>query len=86
MKDIEYDDFIDLMDKLSLNFKGDCDIPKINLYFNSLKKYKLYSVKRGIDYLISTRIYPDFPLAGHISKAIKDSKHRIFTETNKEKL
>jgi len=82
MKDIEYDDFTDLMNKLSLNFKGDCNIPKIDLYFDNLKKYKLHAIKRGIDYLISTRIYPDFPLVGHISKAIKNSKHRIFTEIN----
>jgi len=75
MKDIEYDDFTNLMDKLSLNFKGDINTEKIDLYFDSLKKYKLNSVKRGIEYLILTRIYIDFPMVGHISEAIKDSKH-----------
>lgn len=80
MKDIEKDDFIDLMRKLSLNFKGDINIEKINLYFDNLKKYKLNAIKRGIEYLILTRTYIDFPLVGHISEAIKNSKHKIIIE------
>lgn len=77
MKDNEYSDFVDLMEKLSLNFKGEIDEKKIDLYFNELKHYKLSAVSRAINYVISTRIYSDFPIVGVISKAIKDSKHKI---------
>lgn len=74
--------FIDLMKELSLNFKGfhtnnkQDDLKKVDLYFEELKRYTLKAVKRGIKYIISTRIYPDFPMVGHIVQAIKDSKHR----------
>lgn len=76
MKNEEYDNFVDLMEKLHQNFKGEIDIPKIKMYFSQLKKYKLFAVNRGINYIIDTRIYPDFPIVGQIVKAIKDSKHR----------
>lgn len=79
----EKNEFIDLIEELSLNFKDfhtgtkECDLKKIDVYFQQLKKYKLAAVKRGIKYIINTRIYPDFPIVGQITQAIKDSKHRI---------
>jgi len=74
MKEHEYNNFIDLMAELSLNFKGDIDKKQIRLYFNRLKKYKLLAVQRGINYIIDNRKYPDFPVVGCIKEAIEDSR------------
>lgn len=74
MKEYEYISFVDLMKKLSLNFKGNMEKNQIRLYFNRLKKYKLSAVQRGINYLIDNRIYPDFPVVGCITEAIKNSR------------
>lgn len=86
MKLEEKPKFIDLMEKLERNFKGDVDIKKIDLYFDQLKKYKLHAVERGIDYLISTRVYTDFPIVGHISEAIKESRYNSAADFNKEEV
>jgi len=74
MKEYEYDNFVDLMAELSLNFKGNVVNDQIRLYFNRLKKYKLQAVKRGMDYLISNRKYNDFPVVGCIKEAIENSR------------
>lgn len=76
MKKDEYNDFVDLMELLSLNFKGEVTEEKIALYFDELKQYKLIAVERGIRFLISERIYPDFPIVGHIREAIINSRHK----------
>lgn len=72
----EYSKFVDLMKKLSLNFKGELDKEKIDFYFIELKKYKLKTVERGINHLINTRVYSTFPIVGEITLAIKDTRHR----------
>jgi hypothetical protein len=78
MKNCEYNNFVDLMKKISRHFpKNEIDISLIKSYFNELKKYKFISIERGIDYLIATRIYPTLPIIGEITEAIKMSKHRI---------
>lgn len=74
MKEHEYDNFVDLMAELSLNFKGNVVNNQIRLYFDRLKKYKLLAVKRGIDYLIDNRKYHDFPVVGCIKEAIENSR------------
>ena len=85
MKPEEWHDFIDLMEDLSKNFRGEIDTPKMKLYFYQLKRYKLSAVRRGVEYLIDTKVYPDFPIVGHITKAIKDSKHRNITRIDNRK-
>ena len=92
MKNNEYKAFVDLMAELSLNFRGfktgksEKDIQKLKMYFNHLKDYKFHAVKRGVDYLINTKIYPDFPIIAHIVEAIKNSKHRNRIDSKKEEL
>jgi len=77
MKNNDYDKFVDLMKKLSINFKGDINTSKIVFYFNELKKYKINAVERGINHLINIRVYPSFPIVGEIVTAIKDTSNRI---------
>jgi len=76
MKNNEYDKFVDLMKKLSSNFKPKPDKEKIDFYFNELRKYKLNAVERGINHLINTRVYPTFPIVGEIVIAIKNTGHK----------
>jgi len=76
MKNNEYNKFVDLIKKLSSNFKPKPDKEKIDFYFYELKKYKLNAVERGINYLIHTRVYPTFPIVGEITEAIKNTRHR----------
>ena len=84
MKEYEYNNFVDLMQELSKNFKGEVDKDKIDLYFRKLKIYKLHAVKRGIDYLILTKVYHIFPIVGEIREAIKNSKHQNLIDFNEE--
>jgi len=74
MIDSDYNDFVDLIQKLSKNFSGNISTKKIQFYFKELKKYKFVSVKRAIDHLVNTRVYHTFPIIGEIVTAIKDSK------------
>ena len=76
MKNSEYNKFVDLMEKLSSNFKPKPDKEKIDFYFRELKNYKLNAVKRGINYLINTRVYPTFPIVGEITEAMSNTRHR----------
>jgi len=71
MKQNDYTRFINLLEKLSLNFKN-CDFTerKIDLYWERLKKYKINSVERGINYLIDKRVFPACPTIGEIIEGI----------------
>jgi len=72
MKQNDYIDFTNLLERLSLNFK-ECDFTekKISLFWERLKKYKINSVKNGINYVIDKRTFFSCPTIGEIIEGIE---------------
>jgi len=76
--DYDYRKFISLLNKLSLNFK-ECDFTekKTDLYWEFLKKYKINSVERGINYIINTKTFPTCPTIGEIIVSIEQANKTL---------
>jgi len=76
MKATDIEDFALLMAVLSEVY-GDGRPPsevKTEVYFSSLKRYDMKTLKKGIERMITTRVFPSFPKPGEIIQEIEGTQ------------